>query len=595
MPDTPELIAARKKALELNKNVRTAPPITPRTGVQNSLGSILKDGGATFKYSDSGNGGAILVNPGPNMNGVGAAIKIESLPSVVNAQKCGQLMESFFKNATGTPPFAAPRTTVYGVDEFRADGSLGAGLKSMHSTLEKRGGITQARGFDFQKNALEEVSKGTAGVLVMEYADGKQIDKLPNDEKVGLVKSEAFARSLGRIMAPSMALGLVDHAGTGINNYAANITNLMYDSATGKISIIDYDGRARTSGDPPVVSVGVGTAHRELESMRLFLEDASQSPQKFEAALDRMVESMSQPGNKTPFTAMMRAFTPGNLNRAFEGPNRTMAKNKNLPLTQDELASQMLTPEDYREFAANLLAGGVEGLEYVKKNQQALETAVKQTHDVQHGQKVEHFYNDGEMQNLKNELGKLDADKLKNQMNQRMDERANAKKTQLGTYLTDLNKKEANLKNDLAALEMKITQKSQFPSAGDKLKTLFSSKDNTPLAKLNKEVQKIKEELATIDELKNVAQGKLAFHNKMEGQKNLQPQNAPSNTLGTQVPKVKTSLGKDTGVSKDPGKVSVKNTEEVGTTTQVRSKLPGRGGEKSGGDTLKTSSPRVKT
>jgi hypothetical protein len=104
MPDTPELIAARKKALELNKNIRTAPPITPRTGAQNTLGTILKDTGATIKYSDSGNGGAILVNPGPNMNGVGAAIKIESLPSVVNAQKCGQLMESFFKNATGTPP-----------------------------------------------------------------------------------------------------------------------------------------------------------------------------------------------------------------------------------------------------------------------------------------------------------------------------------------------------------------------------------------------------------------------------------------------------------------------------------------------------------
>ncbi len=54
----------------------------------------------------------------------------------------------------------------------------------------------------------------------------------------------------------------------------------------------------------------------------------------------------------------------------------------------------MLSPEDYREFAANLLAGAVEGLDYVKKNQQVLETAVKQTHDVQHGQKVEHFYND---------------------------------------------------------------------------------------------------------------------------------------------------------------------------------------------------------
>ncbi len=273
----------------------------------------MNDSGATIKYSDSGNGGGDRpANPGPNADGMDAAIKIESLPPVVNAQKCGQLMETFFKNATGTPPFAAPRTTIYRADEFNADASLSTGTGSKLDELE-RGGIVQDRGFGGQKTALGNVSQGTAGVLVMEMADGKQIDKLPIDEKVGLVKSEAFARSIGRAMAPSMALGLVDHAGTGLNNYAPNITNLMYDSATGKLSIIDYDGRANTSGNPEIVRVGVSTADKEMEGMRLFLEDACQSPQKFEAALDQMVESMTEREKMTPFTGMLKSFAPGRL------------------------------------------------------------------------------------------------------------------------------------------------------------------------------------------------------------------------------------------------------------------------------------------
>lgn len=596
MPDTPELIAARKKALELNKNVRTSPPVVPRQGGQNSLGTILTDNGATIKYSDSGNGGAILVQPGPNMNGMGAAIKIESMPSVVNAQKCGQLMETFFANAKGTPPFATPRTAIYTVNEFQADASLSTGLGAKLNELETRGSIQQQRGFDNQKTALGNVSKGTAGVLVMELADGKQVDKLPIDEKVGLVKSEAFARSIGRAMAPSMALGLVDHVGTGLNNFAPNITNLMYDSATGKLSIIDYDGRVTTSGDPEIIRVGVGSADKELEGMRLFLEDASQSPQKFEAAIDRIVASMTDNKIKTPFTGMLRSFTPGSLNRMFEGPNRALSKNQKLALTQDEIGAQVLSPEDYREFAANLLVGAAEGLEYVQSNQQALETAVKQTHDVQHGQNIDHFYSAADMQRLKTELGKLDPDKLKKQMSQRMDERANAQKTELGTLIGDLNKKENDLNQKLATVQAKSTQVGQFPSAGDKLKAIFSSKDKTPLAKLNKEAQKIKDELVLVADLKSVAQSKLDFSQKMEGQKQLLPQKAQTNTVSPQTPTVKTqlatpsasvksqantpppsvksSLGKDTGVTQDTGKVDLRNAQGNRATARVRDATP---------------------
>ncbi len=116
-----------------------------------------------------------------------------------------------------------------------------------------------------------------------------------------------------------------------------------------------------------------------------------------------------------------------------------------------------------------------------------------------------------------------------------MDERANAKKTQLGTYLTDLNKKEAGLQNDLATLQLKITQKSQFPSTGDKLKNFFSTKDHTPLAKLNKEARKLQDELATVAELKSVAEPARLQHRDGRPEKAPAPERS-LNTVSTQTP-----------------------------------------------------------
>ncbi|RBP47810.1 hypothetical protein DES53_101610 [Roseimicrobium gellanilyticum] len=538
MPDTPEEIALRQKALEFNQNSRTSPALTNRTTPQDSLDTVLS-ANTTVKYSDSGAGGAILVMPGQDL-AVGAAIKIESSASVKVAEKCSNVMENFFQNATGPAPFVAPRITVYRADDFNQDPNLQEKLGNTMDELKNDANTQKRWGFERAREGVEKVTSGNTAVLMMEFADGVQVNKLPIEERAALVRSEAFAQNLGRAMAPTMALGLTDHAGANENQgLKANISNFMYSPKTGTLSVIDYDSTLTRldANDPNKIRIGNSNVASNVGDMRTFLEKATQSPEAFEKALDDMVSSEKQ----TPFTSMMKAFTEHSFDGMFGLHERVPApkkqgkkeptpegqappKKEERPLTPEGQALRDFSQEERKQFAANLLVGAIDGLEYMQKNQQALENAVNQTHEVdENGQKVEHFYNGEQMDALKQELTKVDAPTLKTNIGQCIDARNLAQRNDLVTYIADLDKKTVDANNRLSAVQAKIDSLKEHPSAGDRLKTLFSSKEHSPMQKLENEKQKIKEELALIADVKGMAQSKLDYQDQMQLQAKIPP------------------------------------------------------------------------
>jgi hypothetical protein len=515
MPETPEEIALREKALEFNQNNRFSPPLAPPTTPQDSLDTALSSATSVVKYSDSGAGGAILVMPSQDLP-KGAAIKVESTSSVKTAEKCSQVMDNFFSNATGPSPFAAPRIKVYRKEDFEADPNLQAQLAGKFDNLQHDANVQGRWGFQTAKKNVDKVTTGETAVLMMEFAEGTQLNKLPTQEKAALMRSEAFAQSMGRAMAPTIALGLTDHAGTqdGVG-YKANISNFMYSPKTGTLSVIDYDSGGRPvdpnkpNGD---IRVGQADAASNLKDMRTFLEKASQSPEAF----DQAVNDMINPKVSTPFSPLMQSFTEHSYDGMFGKTTK--------PPGADMKALENFSAEERKNFAANLLIGAVDGLEYMQKNQQALENAVTQSYDVdENGQTVEHFHTQQEMADLRQELSQVDAQTLKTNMGQYMDARNLKEHNSLATYVDDLNKKIQDAQGRLEAANAKIDHLRSHPSTGERLKSAFSTKGHSPLDKALAEKDKALKDLQFATDLRDMAQSKLNYSDQMHLQSKLPP------------------------------------------------------------------------
>ena len=538
MPESAEVIAARKKELELrqkgkdlNKIVWSAPPIQAPTVPQNSIQKVLTTQSSTVKYSDSGSGGAILVMPGPDLP-VGAAIKVEGEKNIKKAEMTGKLMENFFKDATGPQPFAAPRIQVFRKEQFNQIPGLQASLEGTVDSLQGHDNVQKRSGFDATKKAIGDVAAGKTGVLMMEFAEGVQINKMPTADKEMLVRSDGFAQTLGRAMAPSMVLGLSDHLGGGLNG-VSNVSNLMYSTKTGTLSVIDYDSDI----EPVDQQVPDGafrvqrpSGPKQLGEMRTFLEKAGESPEAFEKAVDDMVK-----GEKTPFRSLMFAVNNHGPDSLF-GVNKSSTLVK--PKIEDVAANKEITMEERRRFAANILIGAVDGMEYVQKNQQVLENAVNKTHEVdEHGNLLEHFYTQEEMRTLRQELAQLDAPSIKTNLGiqAKMWEMDKLQKLQEDVVAKTTNVKLAREK--LQDMEKKVERLHDHPSAMDRLKTAFRSSDNSPLNKALQQRDQLQKDVETAQDERAMAFAKAQHFEKTQMQE--KPDHIPVQNIaptGNQLP-----------------------------------------------------------
>lgn len=533
MPETPETTESRNKAIELNKNRKFAPAIIPPTGPQNSLDSLL-GAGTQIKYSESGSVGAILVMPGDNLP-VGGAIKIENNATVKVAEKCGQVMDEFFKNAQGPQPFAAPRVTVYDSATLQGDPNL---VGQMNTTLGNLALTPEGQrgGFEDTQKAFEQIAGGGSdnSIMVMEFAEGQQANRLPLKDKMALLRSEEFPQSLGRAMGPSIALGLSDHLGVHESGgYKANVSNLMYSPESGKLSVIDYSSSVTDpTPDNPVPRVGEPDAALALQRMRTYLERVTQSPEEFDKALEELIDTNQRNAirqvKENPFKSAMNTVV-------HPGFDSFISKAEKDALNE-------LGPEERKQFAANLLMGAIDGLEYMQQNQQALEQAVTNTHEVDgNGQTVEHFYTQQEMAEMRTELNKLNAGELRQNMGRCMDARTQSLKGAI-SEVNALTGKIQEKSDRLRELENKIDHLRNNPSRGDRLKSFFSTRGNDPLAKVNNERVKILDELRDLRTQKAAEQAKVElgnFNDRMKTESMLpQLPQVPGQNVGQQAPQV---------------------------------------------------------
>ena len=509
MPLTDEEIQAQQRAVELNRKIRGKVPTPPEDTPQESLGDLLQSDEVTWQFSESGAGGALLGVPnGPGVKG--AAVKTENMMMVRKAHMVSTMIETFLHNAEGPPPFSAPRTTVLTGQDLAQNPQLSQGLLAHLNQVDTTVPpfLNSFKGDDFNaaKQALTDGGEGrdiTHGVLVMEFAEGKQANRLPVSDKVALLKSEAFAGSIGRAIAPSMVLGLTDHlgltggAGVSGGGFKTNVSNFMYNPESGTLSVIDYDTPmdfAPPANDPNIFRFGPNQVDKRFAELRTYLEHSMESQESFDAAIENL---MNPSGTTTPLTPVMRSFWNATDDDSFFSLEQ-----------QDEI--EKLSPEDKRQFAINIMKGAIDGLEYVQKNQQALKTAALNAREDVNGLQVNHFFSDQQLQDLENEMALLQPDDMRNRLSglaQTNTENHNTAQRQqlagpIDTYVADLDQKEAALRQRLDEVQRKIDRIKNHPTFGDTLKKAFTPKGHRPIAKFREEQGKLDDELQFIGNLK---------------------------------------------------------------------------------------------
>lgn len=500
------------RALELNANKLNQAPISAPQAAPASLNAVVGDNDAQWNFSKEGGTGAMLVKSGVEPSG-GAAIKIERTGAANQVQQSAKLMEVFFENAQGEAPFNAPRVTRH---DAGGEGSPVAGLKAKLEQLKQDNNDPNDYRIDDQLDALQQVEQGNAAILKMEFASGPTFNKLPSEDKAALLKTDQMGLALGRAIPTVVAMQENDHLGIGNAGFKANPTNMTYNPASGQLSLIDYSSRMNYVGDSPsgepLAQLGQNNVAELMSELYEFQAKALESPEAFEAAVEQIAS-----GQDSPFKMTMEAFTQ-------EGDGRSTLLNP----SENSIAANEVTHEDRRRFAANLLVGSVEGMQYQKQNMDALRKAAETTHETMQvvkekgqapvEQEVQHFYTPEQLDNLEQAFEAMDLDGLKEKAGVRMAEMEQNRKLAVENKLAALNQDAGLLQDAAKELDQRI-EALEHKKAGvlGKLKSSFDG-TNERLAEARVQRQAIQQRMDEIQKESMSLMNTEAFNDAMKQQ-----------------------------------------------------------------------------
>lgn len=517
-----------QRALELN--VRAAAPDVPLPGQGNpsSLATILADDQAQWQVSTAGAGGALLVTSDQLSTG-GAAVKIESQVASKAAAVLGGAMTEFFNQADGPAPFVAPRVATLTAANGMS-GELNQALKQQIQSMEQNAPENRRYILERQQEKLESMGLGGHGVVVMERAPGMQLNKLSADEKVALLKSEAFAQQLGRAMPLAAAIGLDDHLAAKTEDTLCknNPSNLMYDPASGNLSVIDFStSGTRISNDSEDLRyTNKSDPGADIRSLQSFLTRATANEEAFEQTLDRLAVA---DGNDDQILGNFMANYVNGTNGDCMFPqdqyqvaiNPALTPNRPDDATLERLkasdaankaAQARLTPDDKKRFAANVMKGAVEGVAYLQENQVALRNAIESVHEGQGEGAVQHLVTGPQLKKLETELNKVDVPALRQGMETRMaglDQAPARKLEQVKARAEAVAERIEVLENRVAELEKKTGARlrSKLPGHGGALN------------KARDELAALKEQQAPLASEVNQALNEVNFAEKLRQQR----------------------------------------------------------------------------
>ncbi len=461
------------RALSLNDNMLNRSPIVPPTVTQTPLSMVAADAQAQWSFSKDGGTGAMLVKTEVEASG-GAAIKVEPLARANQVVQSARLMEVFFQNAQGDAPFNVPRVTQYGTgnEDALAELKTRLGKLSEGDPNGRQDKIAQ------QLASLDKVAAGNAAVIKMEFASGQPFNRLASEDKASLLKTDQLGQTLGRATAVAIALQMNDHLGLNSDGLeaATNPTNMTFDPATGQLSLIDFESKITILGESeagaPLTLLGRDHVDQMMGKLYDYQAEALSSPEAFEKAIDDIAS-----GLHTPFTNTIRAFTVASDTSSF------------LLKADESIAANELTDEDRRRFAANLLTGSVDGLDYVKQNITALRMAAATTNETMMvveapGQPpqemhVQHFYTEETLNALNQRLQNMDLQDLRQKAALRMTEVEQSRKQQVQNQLRALDTEVGRVLEDIRDLDKRIG-KLQAGTEGvqDKLKAAYRGRND---------------------------------------------------------------------------------------------------------------------
>lgn len=551
-------IKSLERAEALNATILSRPPIPPHAAAQTDLGQVLADNNATWNFSKDGGTGAMLVQTGVEATG-GAAIKVEDPVNARQVQKCAQMMDSFFRNAQGEPPFAAPRVQTYSTADLLKNPQLSSELTDKLKDLKQNGPADIQTRVDKQIAKLADVAAGKGTVVKMEFASGKMMNQMSAGDRVGLYKSDAFAQNIGRSMPTFVAMGMNDHLGVEAYGFKNNAANLMFDTKSGQISAIDFSTQLSLNPvdtkDYDLVTFSQGGGDKTIEKLNAFLKDAT----KDQASFDQAVEMLAN-GNDTPFKGMMDSFTTADW-------DDNMFTKADAALVDAEISL-----DDKRRFAANLLSGTVDGLDYVKQNEQALRTAVLSTHEQVKGVTLEHFYTPEKLDSFCKAAQQVDTQSLR----QNVDQYMGNLKLETTQKLAQYQEFAAEAQDSIKALDKKIDRMENKPSLRDRVKFLINGKDKV-LGDLK--ADRVQLDKYSSDLIKDTQKliNQQEKYDAMKAQTKMTPAQLKEVAQGPQAPTVAPRVNV-AQVLRDPGRANVAATLEsrlrAPASTPVRSPAP---------------------
>jgi hypothetical protein len=352
--------------------------------IKGGLGKAA-DKDTKWSISDGGKGGVIFAET----EGAKSVLKFDGGNTQIG-QDSYKILDSMRKAIGGDSlPFIAPHMTVVDLSakdvvlvkdkmddeanrlksEIAKNASDTAKVEKLNKKLERLEGSVNTDG-------MKENLKTEPKVLKFQMVEGaQQANKLEPWEKMALLRSEQFARNLGKSMAVLQFLGFNDHLNMGAaarGNNATNFSNLMINKQ-GHIHLIDpsMNPTVQTSGS---VSLGPTTQVQQTRfrgATDLLLRIAG-GPKAVGDELDAIYNlSIDKCHDSDPLNNIASTL----FDSAGEGAQlfyKDDAKSETLFL-------DAVPQHTKNRFMADLMDGMLEGLQFLDKHSTAIGNAVQQT------------------------------------------------------------------------------------------------------------------------------------------------------------------------------------------------------------------------
>ena len=524
-----------ERAIELNSKMLNPPPDLPQEEEMTPLNDIVSNPNAKWVFSESGATGSMLVTT--NEEGTeGAAIKVDRPDTVYTVEKCSELMDSFLSKAKGPAPFIAPKVKAYHQEDVAQQPELVPAIQNKLESIVENSPDNESiqRRANKQLENLPSIPQGGNSLLHMDLAPGTMLTKLDFDDRVALYKSDAFAQNLGRSMPALIAVGMNDHLAPLGGHRQNNAANLMFDHQSCKIAVIDYSSKHQpTDPQNPGSKAGVVKqvgGDEEISIIRTGLAKALKSQEEFEKFLDSSASLQS-----TFLADTMSAFTQPSKEAGL------------FLISESEQVEAALNQEDKRRFAANLLEGTIEGIEYLQNNLDALSEAVRSTHEkVEGGGELEHFYTEKELEKFCAGVKKVDVPGLRAKFNERREGMDVARKETVNNRLAQINGEMEQIQEEQKRIQEKIDHLKKNPSMRERLSGLPHGGISGWVKDLNKKIAALDSQAAALQKEAHVLMNNETLYDHMKQQRQqaaaskqaaaLEKQNSEAPALDSEAP-----------------------------------------------------------